>query len=115
MKIAPKAIRDEMAGRPVSPAQILYVDLFNVLPGHDACQAYPSVVFAQSAAKRLKKLFGRMSGWRIKQQPAIAEVFGILSNAQNKAGNSTVSQDSQGIGYASPAVALTVLRPSALG
>ena len=64
---------------------------------------------------REKWLFGRMSGWRIKQQPAIAEGFGILSNAQNKAGNSTVSQDSQGIGYASPAVALTVLRPSALG
>ena len=59
MKIAPKAIRDEMAGRPVSPAQILYVDLFNVLPGHDARQAYPSVVFAQSAAKRLKKFFHR--------------------------------------------------------
>ena len=66
-------------------------------------------------SNKVNWLFGRMCGWQIKQQPAIAEVFGILSNAQNKAGNSTVSQDSQGIGYASPAVALTVLRPSALG
>ena len=40
-------------------AQILCVDIFDVLPGHDARQTYPSIVFAQSTAKRLKKFFHR--------------------------------------------------------
>ena len=44
-------------------------------------------------------------------KPAIAEVSGIFCDAQKRGGNSTVSQDSQGIGYASPMTALTALRP----
>lgn len=49
------------------------------------------------------------------RRPAIAVVSCILRDAQKMAGNSTVSQGSQGTGYASPTAALTALRPGALG